>query len=153
MNSDTGRNLSLEELKRRNQSDLQEAARVEPVSVIQNQNWAALLRLLADLSATQTVLLAQLEGLATREEVERALRRQEARIQTAVTALETYVKQAGKQNASFASALREERERNRDFLSELRQTARVQMVRLWVLAAGMTAFCGTLCALAGLWRG
>ena len=62
MNSDTGQSLSLEELKRRNQSDLKEAARVEPVSVVQNQNWAALLRLLADLSAAQTVLLASWRG-------------------------------------------------------------------------------------------
>ncbi len=97
MSSESGRNYSLEELKRLNAGDLSVARQGERYIQVTERNWTAVLKLLERVSAQQLSLQAAFELLLTREEAQ-------AQLSDLYTEAELFAQQAGSLSERFASS-------------------------------------------------
>ena len=122
MSSEYG-SRSLAELKQQTKQNMATASRPEPAFLVTEKNWNGLLRSLDGILEMQTQFSAQMQELATREELEKTLDRQRtmmqvhlddmkvrtaefrASIETAGSNLNT---QVGNASASFSSAISKE---------------------------------------------
>lgn len=97
MNSGSGKNYSLEELKQLNAGDIATARQGERHIQVTEKNWAAVLRVLERLSTQQFQLQTAFELLLTREEAQ-------AQLDDLSMEVDRFVQQAGNMSDRFASS-------------------------------------------------
>ena len=112
MSSESGRNYSLEELKRLNAGDLSAARQGERYIQVTEKNWTAVLKLLERVSAQQISLQAAFDLLLTREEAQ-------AQLDDLYTEAEMFAQQAGSLSERFASSAERLTERTQTSISKL----------------------------------
>ena len=117
MSSESGRNYSLEELKRMNAGDLSTARQGERYIQVTERNWAAVLKLLERVSTQQLSLQAAFDLLLTREEAQ-------AQLDDLYTEAELFAQQAGSMSESFASSAERLAERTQTSISKLEDSAK-----------------------------
>lgn len=117
MSSESGRNYSLEELKRMNAGDLSTARQGERYIQVTERNWAAVLKLLERVSTQQLSLQAAFDLLLTREEAQ-------AQLDDLYTEAELFAQQAGSLSESFASSAERLTERTQTSISKLEDSAK-----------------------------
>ena len=167
MSSESGRNYSLEELKRLNAGDLSAARHGERYIQVTEKNWTAVLKLLERVSAQQISLQAAFDLLLTREEAQ-------AQLDDLYTEAEIFAQQAGSLSERFASSAERLTERTQTSISKLedsvkrstedliRETAgkiselakvsRRCLITQGVAAVALTVLATVLLALAALWK-
>ena len=117
MSSESGRNYSLEELKRLNAGDLSTARQGERYIQVTERNWTAVLKLLERVSTQQLSLQAAFDLLLTREEAQ-------AQLDDLYTEAAMFAQQAGSLSESFASSAERLAERTQTSISKLEDSAR-----------------------------
>ena len=117
MSSESGRNYSLEELKRLNAGDLSAARQGERYIQVTEKNWTAVLKLLERVSAQQLSLQTAFDLLLTREEAQ-------AQLDDLYTEAELFAQQAGSLSERFASSAERLMERTQTSISKLEDSAR-----------------------------
>ncbi len=167
MSSESGRNYSLEELKRLNAGDLSAARQGERYIQVTERNWTAVLKLLERVSAQQISLQAAFDLLLTREEAQ-------AQLDDLYTEAEIFAQQAGSLSERFASSAERLTERSQTSISKLedsvkrstedliRETAgkiselakvsRRCLITQGVAAVALTVLATVLLTLAALWK-
>ena len=120
MSSESGRNYSLEELKRLNAGDLSTARQGERYIQVTERNWAAVLKLLERVSTQQLSLQAAFDLLLTREEAQ-------AQLDELYTEAELFAQQAGNLSERFASSAESLTERTQTLIGKLEDSARRSM--------------------------
>ena len=167
MSSESGRNYSLEELKRMNAGDLSAARQGERYIQVTERNWTAVLKLLERVSIQQLSLQAAFDLLLTREEAQ-------AQLDELYTEAELFAQQAGSLSESFASGAERLTERTQTSISKLEDSVRRSMKDLireadgriselvkvsrrclitqGVAAVALTVLATVLLTLAALWK-
>ena len=120
MSSESGRNYSLEELKRLNAGDLSTARQGERYIQVTERNWTAVLKLLERVSIQQLSLQAAFDLLLTREEAQ-------AQLDELYTEVELFAQQAGSLSERFASSAERLTERTQTSISKLEDSGRRSM--------------------------
>ena len=167
MSSESGRNYSLEELKRMNAGDLSAARQGERYIQVTEKNWTAVLKLLERVSTQQLSLQAAFDLLLTREEAQ-------AQLDDLYTEAELFAQQAGSLSERFASSaerltekaqtsiskLEDSVKRSTEDLiretagriSELAKVSRRCLITQGVAAVALTVLATVLLTLAALWK-
>lgn len=167
MSSESGRNYSLEELKRLNAGDLSAARQGERYIQVTERNWTAVLKLLERVSAQQISLQAAFDLLLTREEAQ-------AQLDDLYTEAELFAQQAGSLSERFASSAERLTERSQTSISkledsvkrstedliretdgrisELAKVSRRCLLMQGVVAVALTVLATVLLTLAALWK-
>ena len=167
MSSESGRNYSLEELKRLNAGDLLAARQGERYIQVTEKNWTAVLKLLERVSAQQLSLQAAFDLLLTREEAQ-------AQLDDLYTEAEIFAQQAGSLSERFASSAERLTERSQTSISkledsvkrstedliretdgrisELAKVSRRCLLMQGVVAVALTVLATVLLTLAALWK-
>lgn len=167
MSSESGRNYSLEELKRLNAGDLSAARQGERYIQVTEKNWTAVLKLLERVSTQQLSLQAAFDLLLTREEAQ-------AQLDDLYTEAEMFAQQAGSLSERFASSAERLTERTQTSISkledsvkrstedliretdgrisELAKVSRRCLITQGVAAVALTVLATVLLALAALWK-
>ena len=167
MSSESGRNYSLEELKRLNAGDLSAARQGERYIQVTEKNWTAVLKLLERVCAQQLSLQAAFDLLLTREEAQ-------AQLDGLYTEAELFAQQAGSLSERFASSAERLTEKTQTSISKLedsvkrstedliRETAgriselakvsRRCLLTQGVATVALTVLATVLLALAALWK-
>ena len=117
MSSESGRNYSLEELKRLNAGDLSAARQGERYIQVTEKNWTAVLKLLERVSTQQLSLQAAFDLLLTREEAQ-------AQLDYLYTEAEMFAQQAGILSERFASSAERLTERTQTSISKLEDSVK-----------------------------
>ena len=167
MSSESGRNYSLEELKRLNAGDLSAARQGERYIQVTEKNWTAVLKLLERVSIQQLSLQAAFDLLLTREEAQ-------AQLDDLYTEAELFAQQAGSLSERFASSAERLTEKaqtsiskledsvkrsTKDLIretdgriSELTKVSRRCLLTQGVATVALTVLATVLLALAALWK-
>ena len=167
MSSESGRNYSLEELKRMNAGDLLAARQGERYIQVTEKNWTAVLKLLERVSAQQLSLQAAFDLLLTREEAQ-------AQLDDLYTEAKLFAQQAGSLSERFASSAERLTERSQTSISkledsvkrstedliretdgrisELAKVSRRCLLMQGVVAVALTVLATVLLTLAALWK-
>ena len=160
MSSESGRNYSLEELKRLNAGDLSTARQGERYIQVTERNWTAVLSLLERVSAQQLSLQASFDLLLTREEAQ-------AQLDDLYTSAELFAQQAGslserltERTQTSISKLEDSARRSMEELireadgriSELANVSRRCLITQGVAAVALTVLATVLLTLAALWK-
>ncbi len=167
MNSQYGKNYSMEELKKLNAGELSAAWQGERYIQVTERNWTAVLKLLERVSAQQLSLQAAFELLLTGEEAQ-------AQLDDLYTEAEFFVQQAGSLSESFASgaerltmnartsigtmedsakhSLQDMVREANEKIYDLTQESRRLMVTQGVVAVALTVLSIVLVTLFALWK-
>ena len=167
MSSESGRNYSLEELKRLNAGDLLAARPGERYIHVTEKNWTAVLKLLERVSTQQLSLQVAFDLLLTREEAQ-------AQLDDLYTEAKLFAQQAGSLSERFASSAERLTERSQtsiskleDYarrsteelireangrISELAKVSRRCLITQGVAAVALTVLATVLLTLAALWK-